>query len=118
MLETNLSENSEITTETSRAINSDISSQMSRILEEMKSNLNSRIVNIIDSAIEQRVNPSIKNTLGSQNSAENTKLDLRSDGPHPGTFSQVSPQRDLWSNGPHEEGAGKAGQDAKKDVPR
>ena len=41
---TNLSENSEITVETSRMINSEISSQMSRKIEEMKSDLNSHIL--------------------------------------------------------------------------
>ena len=37
LLNTNSSENSEITVETSRMINSEISSQMSRKMEEMKS---------------------------------------------------------------------------------
>ena len=41
LLNTNLSENSEITVETSRMISSEISSQMSRKIEEMKSDLNS-----------------------------------------------------------------------------
>ena len=108
LLSTNPSENSEITTETSRAINSEISSQMSRKLEEMKSDLNSHILKVIDSAIEEKVIPSIRNALGGQNSAENTNLDLRSDGPHPSTFSQVGPQRDLRSIGPHQGIVGKA----------
>ena len=111
-------ENSEITAETSRAINSEISSQMSKKLEEMKSDLNSHILNTIDSAIEERVIPSIRNELESQNSTENTNLDRRSDGPHPSTFSQVRPQRDLRSDGPHQQIVGKASQDAKKDFPR
>ena len=53
-LNTKLSENSEITAETSRMINSEISSQMSRKLEEMKSDLNSHISEVINSAIEVR----------------------------------------------------------------
>ena len=95
ILNTNTSENSEITAETSRAINSEVSSQMSRKLEEMRSDLNSHILNAIDSAIEEKVIPSIRKSLKSQNSTGNTNLDLRSDGPHPSTFSQVRPQRDL-----------------------
>ena len=67
LLNTNVSENSEITVETSRAINSEISSQMSRKLEEMRSDLNSHISNAIDSANEERVIPSIRNVLESQN---------------------------------------------------
>ena len=53
-LNTNLSENSEITVETSRAISSEISSQMSRKLEEMKSDLNSHILEVINSAVTTR----------------------------------------------------------------
>ena len=117
-MNTNTSENSEITAETSRAINSEISSQMSRKLEEMKSDLYSHILNAIDSVIAEKVIPSIRNALESQNATENTKLDLRSDGPHPSTFSQVHPQRDLRSDGPHEQIAGKASQDAKKEFLR
>ena len=71
LLNTNMSENSEITAETSRAINSEISSQMSRNLEEKKSDLNSHIFGVINSAIEENVIPSIKNTMGSQNPAKN-----------------------------------------------
>ena len=51
LLNTNLSENREITAETSRKINSEISSQMSRKIEEMKSDLNSHILVVINSAI-------------------------------------------------------------------
>ena len=79
----------------------------------MKSDLFSHILNVIDSAIEEKAIPSIRNTLGSQNLAENTNLDLRSDGPHPSTFSQVRPLRDRTRMI-----AGKAAQDAKKDFPR
>ena len=118
LLNTNTSENSEITAETIRAITSEFSSQMSRMLEEMKSDLNSHILNAIDSAIEEKVIPSIKDALENQNSTENTNLDLRSDGPHPSTFSQVRPQRDLRSDGPHQQIAGKASQDVKKDFSR
>ena len=117
ILNTNVSENSEITVETSRAINSEISSQMSRKLDEMRSDLNSHILNAIDSAIGEKVIPSIRNALESQNSTENTNADLRSDGPHPSTFDQVRPQRDLRSVGPQQQVAGNASQDAKKDFP-
>ena len=118
ILNTNVGENSEITVETSRAINSEISSQMSRKLEEMRSDLNSHILNAIDSAIEEKVTPSIRNALESQNSTKNTNTDLRSAGPHPSTFGQVRPQRDLRSVGPQQQIAGKASQDAKKDFLR
>ena len=118
ILNTNVSENSEITVETSRAINSEISSQMSRKLDEMRSDLNSHILNAIDSAIEEKVIPSIRNALESQNLAKNTNMDLRSDGPHPSTFGQVRQQRDLRSVGPQQQIAGKVPQDAKKDFPR
>ena len=63
LLTTNVSENSEITAETSRAINSKISSQMSKKLEELKSDLNSHLFNVINSAIEEKVIPSIKNAM-------------------------------------------------------
>ena len=118
ILNTNVSENSEITVETSRAINSEISSQMSRKLDEMRSDLNSHILNAVDSAIEEKVIPSIRSALESQNSTKNTNTDLRSDGPHPSTFGQIRPQRDLRSVGPQQQIAGKASQDAKKDFPR
>ena len=118
ILNTNVSENSEITVETSRAINPEISSQMSRKLDEMRSDLNSHILNAIDSAIEEKVIPSIRNALESQNLAKNTNMDLRSDGPHPSTFGQVRQQRDLRSVGPQQQIAGKVPQDAKKDFPR
>ena len=111
---TSASENIEITVETSRAINSEISSKKSRKLEEMRSDPNSHILSAIDSAIEEKVIPSIRNVLESQN----THLDLRSDGPHPGTFNQVRPHRDLRLDGPHQQIAGKTSLDVKKDLPR
>ena len=77
ILNTNTSENSEITVETSRAINSEISSQMSRKLEEMRSDLNSHILDAIDPTIEEKVIPSIKNALESQNSR---KIQIRTFG--------------------------------------
>ena len=87
---------------------------MSRKLEEMRSDLNSHILSAIDSAIEEKVIPSISNVLESQS----THLDLRSDGPHPGTFNQVRPHRDLRLDGPHQQIAGKTSLDVKKDLPR
>ena len=91
---------------------------MSRKLEGMKSDLNTHMLNAIDSAIEKKVILSIRNGLGGQTLAENTNMDLRSDGPHPSTFSQVCPQRDLRSKGPHQQIAVKVAQDTKKDFPR
>ena len=82
------SENSCLTEETSRAINSEISSQMSRKLQEMKSDLHSHILDAINTAVQEKVTPSIKIAVGGQNSAKNTNLELRSDGPHPSNFSQ------------------------------
>ena len=114
LLNTNTSESSEITVETNRAINSEISSQMSRKLEEVRSDIKSHILSAIDSAIEEKVIPSIRNVLESQN----THLDLRSDGPHPSTFDQVRPHRDLRSDGPHQQIAGKTLLDVRKDFPR
>ena len=87
---------------------------MSRKLEEMRSDLNSHISNAIDSAIEERVIPSIRNVLESQN----THLDLRSDGPHPNTFDRVRPHRDQRSDGPNQQIAGRTSLDVKKDFPR
>ena len=69
-LNTNLSENSCLTVETSRAISSEISSQMSKKLEEKQANLNSQILDIINSAIEDKVLPSIKIAVKSQNSTK------------------------------------------------
>ena len=63
LLNTNLSEKSEITVETSRAINSEISSKMSRKLEEMKSDLNSHILEAINSAIERKYYRALKTWL-------------------------------------------------------
>ena len=85
LLNANVSKNIEITAESSRAIIPVIFSQVYGKLEEMKTDLNSHILNIINSAIEQKVIPSIKYAVASQNSAGNAILDLRSDGPHPST---------------------------------
>ena len=73
LLNTNLSENSEITTATNRIINSEISSQISRKLEEMKSDLNSYILEVINFAIEEKTLPSIENAVASKEAAKNTK---------------------------------------------
>ena len=79
LLNTNLSENSEITAETNRAISSEISSQMSRKLEEMKSDLNSHILEVINSAIDEKILPSIENVIANKRETKNTKWDLRSE---------------------------------------
>ena len=101
LLNTNLSENSEITVETDRMINSEISSQMSRKIEEMKSDLNSHILEVINSAIEERILPSIENVIMSNREAKNTKWDLRSDGRHPDRNTQMTQNPDLESHGRH-----------------
>ena len=101
LLNTNLSENSEITVETSRMINSEISSQMSRKIEEMKSDLNSHILEVINSAIEERILPSIENVIAGSRKVKNTKWDLRSDGRHPDKNIQTTQNSDLESHGRH-----------------
>ena len=99
LLNTNLSENSEITVETSRMINSEIPSQMSRKIEEMKSDLNSHILEVINSAIEEKILPSIENVITSKKEVENTKWDLRSDGRHPDRNTQMTQNLDPESHG-------------------
>ena len=101
LLNSNLSENSEITVETSRMINSEISSQLSRKLEEMKSDLNSHILEVINSAIEERILPSIENVIASSREVKNTKWDLRSDGRHPDKNGQMTQNLDPESHGRH-----------------
>ena len=96
-----MSENSEITVETSRMINSEILSQMSMKIEEMKSNLNSHVLEVINSAIEERILPSIENVITSNREAKSTKWDLRSDGRHPGRNIQMTQNSDLESHGRH-----------------
>ena len=80
LLNTNLSENSEITVETSRMINSEISSQMSKKTEETKSDLNSHILEVINSAIEEKILPSIENVITSNREAKKKQN---------GTFGQM-----------------------------
>ena len=96
-----MSENSEITVETSRMTNSEISSQMSRKIEEMKSYLNSRILEVINSAIEEKILPSIENVISSNREAKNAKWDLRSDGRHPDRNIQMTQNLDLELHGRH-----------------
>ena len=99
LLNTNPSENSEITVETSRLINFEISAQMSRKLEEMKSDLNSHILEAINSAIDEKILPSIENVIASNWEATNTNWDLRSDGRHPVRAVQATQKPDLKSFG-------------------
>ena len=54
---TNTSENSEITAKTNRAIKSEISSQLSKKLAEVRLHLNAHVLEVIISAIEERVLP-------------------------------------------------------------
>ena len=117
LLNTNLSENSEITIETSRAINSEISSQMSRKLEEMRSDLNSRILETINSAIEEKLLPSIEIVITSNREAENTKWDLRSDGRHPSRNAQMVRNSDHESHGRHKSNFSQPAQDLEDHSP-
>ena len=99
LLNTNLSENSEITAKTSRMINSEISSQMSRKKKEMKSDLNSHLLEVVNSAIEEKILPSIENVITNNREAKNTKWDLRSDGRHPDRNIQMTQNSDPESHG-------------------
>ena len=118
ILNTNLSENSEITAETSRMINSEISSQMSRKLEQMKSDLNSHILEVINSGIEQKILPSIENVITSNREAKNTKLDLRSDGRHPDGNIQMTQNSDFDSHGRHKNKFSQQVQDSRENFPK
>ena len=118
LLTTNLSENSEITVETSRMINSEISSQMSRKIEEMKSDLNSHILEVINSAIEERILPSIENVIAGSREVKNTKWDLRSDGRHPDRNIQMTQNSDLESLGRHKSKFCQQVQDSGENFPK
>ena len=118
LLNTNLSENSEITVETSRMINSEISSQMSRKIEKMKSDLNSHILEVINSAIEERILPSIEDVITSNREAKNTKWDLRSDGRHPDRNIQTTQNSDLESHGRHKSKFCQQVQDSGENFPK
>ena len=118
LLNTNLSENSEITVETSRAISSEISSQMSRKLEEMKSDLNSHILEAINSAIDEKILPSIENVIANKREAKNTKWDLRSDRRHPDRNIQMTQDSDLESHGRHKSKFYQQVQDSGENFPK
>ena len=118
LLNTNLSENSEITVETSRAISSEISSQMSRKLEEMKSDLNSHIMEVINSAIDEKILPSIEKVIVNHRERKNAKLDLRSDGRHPSRNVPMDETLDLGSYGRHKIKFGQQVQDSRENFPR
>ena len=118
LLNTNLSENSEISVETSRMINSEISSQMSRKIEEMKSDLNSHILEVINSAIEERILPSNENVLASSREVKTTKWDLRSDGRHPDRNIQMTQNSDLESHGRHQNKFCQQVQDSGENFPK
>ena len=118
LLNTNLSENSEITVETSRAISSEISSQMSRKLEEMKSDLNSHILEVINSAIDEKILPSIENVIANKRETKNAKWDLRSDGRHPDRNIQMTQNSDLESHGRHKSKFCQQVQDSGENFPK
>ena len=118
LLNTNLSENSEITVETSRAISSEISSQMSRKLEEMKSDLNSHILEVINSAIDEKILLSIENVIVNKRETKNAKWDLRSDGRHPDRNIQMTQNSDLESHGRHESKFCQQVQDSGENFPK
>ena len=79
LLNTNLSENKDITVETSRMINSEILSLMSRKSVEMKSDLNSHILEVLNTAIEEKILPSIENALACNREVRDAKWDLQPD---------------------------------------
>ena len=118
LLNTNLSENSEITAETNRAISSEISSQMSRKLEEMKSDLNSHILEVINSAIDEKILPSIENVIANKRETKNTKWDIRSDGRHPNRNIQITQNSDFESHGRHKNKFCQQVQDSGDDFPK
>ena len=118
LLNANLSENSEVTVETSRAISSEISSQMSRKLEEMKSDLNSHIMEVINSAIDEKILPSIENVIVNHGERKNAKLDLRSDGRHPSRNVPMDQTLDLGSYGRHKNKFSQQVQDSGENFPR
>ena len=118
LLNTNLSENSEITVKTSRAISSEISSQMSRKLEEMKSDLNSHILEVINSAIDEKILPSIENIIANKRETKNAKWDLRSDGRHPDRNIQMTQNSDLESHGRHKSKFCQQVQDSGENFPK
>ena len=118
LLNTNLSENSEITAETSRAISLEISSQMSRKLEEMKSDLNSHILEVINSAIDEKILPSIENVIANKRETKNAKWDLRSDGRHPDRNIQMTQNSDLESLGRHKSNFCQQVQDSGENFPK
>ena len=98
LLNTNIRENSEMTSETTRMISGEILNQMSRKLNEIRSSLNSQIQDAITTAIAEKVLPSIQNTLGVQGRSNFTVEDRRSSG------LQVSPgavnSQKTWGNHP------------------
>ena len=118
LLNTNLSENSEITVETSRAISSEISPQMSRKLEEMKSDLNSHILEVINSAIDEKILPSFENVIANKRETKNAKWDLRSDGRHPDRNIRMTQNSDLESHGRHKSKFCQQVQDSGENFPK
>ena len=62
LLNSNSRENSQTTLETVRLVNT----ELTRRIEELKRDLNSQIIESINSAINEKILPSIRNTLGSQ----------------------------------------------------
>ena len=96
LLNTNLSENSEITLENSRMINSELSSQMSRKIVELKPDLNSHILEVRNTAIEEKILPSIEGALAG-NRERDAKWDLRSGGRHPDGVAKMTQDSDLRS---------------------
>ena len=80
LLNTNKSENSEMTIETTRMISEEISNQMSRKFNGIESSLDSQIQDAITTAITKNVLPSIQNTLNAQGRVNYTVVDRRSSG--------------------------------------
>ena len=97
-MNTDSSENSEITVETSRMINSEIASQMSRKFVEKKTDLNSHILELLNTAFEEKILPSIENAIASNKEFREAKWDLRSGGRHPDKVVQMTQKSDLKSH--------------------
>ena len=74
LLNSNSRENSEHTLETVRQVNIEVT----RRIEELKRDLNSQVIESINSAINEKILPSIQNTLGSQRPGFLEDMDHRS----------------------------------------
>ena len=79
-MNTNSRENSETNVETARMTNCGKANQMSRKIDEIKADVYSQFLQAINSAIAKKVLPTLQNSLGTQKTGFNAKMDLRSSG--------------------------------------